>query len=154
MNSIKSKPSRTKKGSQKGSTSKVLLSGNGRVQVKLLPKGVPSLLLKAPKVIAGPFWNIWDTGDKYKIRVSAPGLSKRNIKVYTNGNKLTISCAKEESSGGASKVYVLKEYDSNSWSRTIALPNKVNPSDARLRYKDGIIKLDLEKLHNGEGKSK
>ena len=154
MNTIRKRPTERMKRLVKSDVSKVLLPASEKKLIKQLPEPLQPLLLNESKLVAGPFWNIWDSGNKYKVRVSAPGLSKRNIKVYTNGNKLTISCAKDTISVDNTKVYVLKEFDFNSWSRTIALPNKIDPAGIKMRYKDGIVKLELTKLENGLNKSK
>ncbi len=154
MNTTKNKSLERVKKPVKTNVSRAILPVSEKKLIKQLPEPLHPLLLNESKLVAGPFWNIWDAGDKYKVRVSAPGLSKRNIKVYTNGNKLTISCAKDNTPTDSDKVYVLKEFDFNSWSRTIALPNKIDPSSIKMRYKDGIVKLELEKLTNGEGKSR
>ena len=34
-------------------------------------------------VITSPIWNIWDSGKHYKVRVSIPGLSKKDIKAVS-----------------------------------------------------------------------
>ena len=104
-----------------------------------------SPIKKEIKIVKDPFWNIWDSGDDFKVRISVPGLTKKDIKVNVNGNILTISCDSEDNKEQSKKNYIVREYSYNAWSRSIALPEKVNPEDIKIKYKDGVLKLDLPK---------
>ena len=97
-------------------------------------------------IISSPFWNIWDAGKQYKIRVSVPGLAKKNIKIHVNGNHLTISSEKQKETKKETKNYLVREYVSASWSKTISLPKKVNEENVKISYKDGMLKIGLTKV--------
>ncbi|MDB5227491.1 MAG: Hsp20/alpha crystallin family protein [Bacteroidota bacterium] len=101
--------------------------------------------VKGGAIVSSPFWNIWDAGDEYKVRISVPGLSKKDIKLGVNGNNLIISSDTESQNEKSKKNYIAREYSYSSWSRTISLPEKVDPEDIKIRYKDGVLKLDLPK---------
>lgn len=101
--------------------------------------------VKEVQIISSPFWNIWDAGKEFRVRISIPGLSKKNIKVGVEGNKLTISSSKESDIKDVKRDYILREYNYSSWSRSIALPQNVNAADVKVKYKDGVLKLDLPK---------
>ncbi len=97
-------------------------------------------------VITSPIWNIWDSGKYYKVRVSIPGLSKKDIKVYVNGANLIISSEKENEQQKESKNYIVRQYNFNSWSKSIVLPQEVKAKSVKMDYKDGVLKLGLQKL--------
>lgn len=101
---------------------------------------------KETAIISSPFWNIWDTGTQYKVRLSIPGLSKKNIKVQVDDHYLTISGKKEQESKTTQKNFVVQEYSYDSWSKSAYLPAKVNAEDMKVSYKDGILKITLDKL--------
>ena len=97
-------------------------------------------------IVSSPFWNIWDAGRQYKVRLCIPGLTKKNIKVDVDGNNLTIGSEKEVKSEKVKKNYLVKQYSFNSWSKTIALPEKVNEENVKINYKDGVLKIGLNKF--------
>ncbi len=97
-------------------------------------------------IVSSPFWNIWDAGTQYKVRVSIPGLTKKNIKVHVVGNKLTISSEKELVTKSEKKNYLIQEYAFDSWSKSIALPQKIKEEAVKISYKDGLLKIGLKKV--------
>lgn len=97
-------------------------------------------------IVSSPFWNIWDDGTQYKVRVSIPGLTKKNVKVHVVGNKLTISSEKESVTKAEKKNYLIQEYAFDSWSKSIALPQKIKEEAVKISYKDGLLKIGLKKV--------
>jgi len=116
------------------------------VKPAVTPKPAAEVVKKETAIVSSPFWNIWDAGKQYKVRVSVPGLGKNNIQIHVNGNHLTISSEKEKESKKEAKNYLVREYVSVSWSKTIALPQKVNEKDVKISYKDGVLKIGLIKV--------
>ncbi len=115
--------------------------------VKSVPKTVtaPAPVKNEVQIVSSPFWNIWDAGEDFKVRISIPGISKKDIKVKVNGNQLTSSSSKESNTEEKRKNYLVQEYNFSSWSRTISLPQAVNAADIKVKYKEGVLKLDLKK---------
>lgn len=109
-------------------------------------KATTDAVKKEVVLVSSPFWNIWDAGKQYKVRVSVPGLAKKNIKIHVNGNNLTISSEKEKETKKQTKNYLVREYVSASWSKTISLPQKVNEENVKISYKDGVLKIGLNKV--------
>jgi HSP20 family protein len=110
--------------------------------VKKTTKKVPAL----PVVMMTPFWNIRDNGDAYKVSVSIPGLSKKNVKIEVNGPILTVSSEKEAAASKKDKQFVVKEYHYSAWSKSVALPQAVADEPVSVKYKDGVLKIELEKV--------
>jgi HSP20 family protein len=115
-------------------------------QPAVVKKQVSPPVKKEVAIISSPFWNIWDTGTQYKVRVSIPGLTKKNVKVHVVGNKLTISSEKESVAKAEKKNYLIQEYAFDSWSKSIALPQKIKEEDVKISYKDGLLKIGLKKV--------
>ena len=101
---------------------------------------------KEVNIISSPFWNIRDEGKFYKVRVSIPGLSKKDIKINIIGKQLILSSEKEDKKEKTSKNYIVKQYSYNSWSKSISLPEEVSAKDIKMDYKDGVFKLNLNKI--------
>ena len=100
---------------------------------------------KEPQIVSNPLWNIWDNGKEYKIRLSVPGLTKENINVQTDGNTVTISCKNEKTTEKKGKNYLVQEYRYDVWSKSTRLPEKIDTDSIKVSYKNGVLKLTLEK---------
>jgi HSP20 family molecular chaperone IbpA len=109
-----------------------------------ISKPVKSVLPSLPAT--SPLWNIRDAGAVYKVRITAPGLNIKNVKINVDGNKLTVSSIQESTRADKQKTYVVREYSYSSWSRSVLLPQRVNAHDIKVRYNEGILKLDLPKF--------
>lgn len=109
------------------------------------PAKVKPAVKKEVAVVNNPFWNIWDAGKSYKVRMHVPGLSLKDIKVGVSGKKLNISSSKEQKSEHSDRNYLVKEYHYNSWSRSIELPQTLSAEGIEAKLKDGVLKLELPK---------
>ena len=92
-----------------------------------------------------PAVNITDNLDEYKVSLAAPGLKKEDFKIDVEGNMLTISNEKEESTEEKDAKFTRKEYSYSSFSRSFTLPDDVNRENIEAVYQDGVLKLSLPK---------
>lgn len=101
--------------------------------------GLPSKLTNAPLV------NISERKDDFLVAMAAPGLNKEDFKIKVEGNMLTISSEKEETSEGQGEKFTRQEYSYSSFERSFSLPDEVNLDKIDARYKDGVLKIMLPK---------
>ena len=99
--------------------------------------GFPESTMKVPAV------NITEQKDEYLVSLAAPGLKKEDFKIDVDGNVLTISSEKEESSEEKDKKFSRKEYSYSSFSRSFTLPEEINQEKIEAKYVDGILKVSL-----------
>ena len=97
------------------------------------------------KIQAVPAVNITDNKDDYQVSVAVPGMKKSDFKIDVEGNMLTISSEKEESSEEKDARYTRKEYSYSSFRRSFALPEEVNQEKIEASYQDGVLKVMLPK---------
>ncbi len=97
------------------------------------------------KEITVPAVNITEDKDRYVVSVAAPGMKKEDFKVAIEGNIMSISSQKEESSEEKDARYTRKEYSYSSFSRSFTLPEEINQAAIDAKYEDGILKLMLPK---------
>ena len=91
-----------------------------------------------------PSVNIRETDADYRIALAAPGLTKKDFKVETGDDVLTVRVEKEETK--EEKVgYTRKEYSFHSFSRSFLVPENAQPDNIQARYEDGILTLTLPK---------
>lgn len=88
--------------------------------------------------------DIEDKGDSYVLEAELPGLKKDEIDISIDGDCLTISAKKEESTEKEEKNYVYKERRSGSFTRRFDISN-VNSEAIQGDFKDGILTLTMPK---------
>lgn len=100
------------------------------------------------RTITTPGVNVTDKPDAYQLSVAAPGLKKDDFNIDVDGNMLTISCEKEESSEKHDEKYTRTEYSYNSFSRSFTLPDEVQQENIEASYTDGVLMVKLPKKEN------
>ena len=98
-----------------------------------------------------PAMNVKDTEDSVEVEFAAPGFSKKDFEVTIEDNMLHVSGEKTKEKEEKEEGYSRKEFNYNSFRRSLKLPPTVN-TDKKVKaiYKDGILKLNL--LKNKEAK--
>ncbi len=91
-----------------------------------------------------PAVNVFDDRDGYVVRMEAPGVAPDQFIVEAHGRTLTISGKRETKlpEGGS---FHRRERDSGAFSRSLQLPEDVDPSSAEASYKHGILTVTVPK---------
>lgn len=93
-----------------------------------------------------PAINVRDEKDFYQIEFAAPGLSKDDFEITIDNGMLTVSAEKEETTEKEDDDYVRKEFNYNSFSRAINIPDTIDlDREIDAKYKNGVLKLKLQK---------
>lgn len=100
-----------------------------------------------------PALNISEKKDKFEIELAVPGFAKEDFEVTMDEGMLTISANKEEESEEKKDSYLRKEFSSQSFTRTLSLPDNVDvDKEVKASFKDGVLKLDLAKMASAPAK--
>ena len=87
--------------------------------------------------------NVTENKDQYLVSLAVPGMKKDDFKIDVDGNMLTISSEKEETTEEKDKKFTRKEYNYSSFSRSFTLPEEINREKIEAKYEDGVLKLVL-----------
>lgn len=113
------------------------------------PTAVNSFEFEGVKI---PKLDVIDRDKEIVVRAEVPGIDKKDIDVFLNGNLLTIkgesSSEKKEEKGD----YHRHEISSSSLARSVTLPSSVIESKVTASLKDGVLEVTLPK--NGASKKK
>jgi HSP20 family protein len=90
-----------------------------------------------------PAVNITEEKDRYMVSMAAPGLKKGDFNIDVDGNLLTISSEKEDSTEEKNKKFTRKEYSYSSFSRSFTLPEEIRKDMIEAKYDDGVLKITL-----------
>jgi HSP20 family protein len=104
--------------------------------------GLPSLAEMETTV---PYIDLEDKGDKFILSAEAPGFKKDEIDINICGNSVEISGCKETKTDEKNKDYVRKERMSESFYRTMTLPEEIKYEEVSADLKDGVLEITLPK---------
>ncbi len=99
-----------------------------------------------------PDVDIYETKDSIVVKADIPGVEKDKVKVEIKDNILTIRGErKEERETKEHNVYRMERHYGE-FVRSFALPQKVDASKIKAKYKDGILEITLPKPEEVKGK--
>lgn len=100
-----------------------------------------------------PSVNIRETADNYEVEVAAPGMDKKDFKITLDGNLLTISSQKQQSSEDVNDRYTRREFSYQSFQRSFELPKDVvDQENINARYENGLLHLSIPKKEEAKKK--
>lgn len=105
-----------------------------------------------------PAVNVLVNDEAYLVELVAPGLNKEHFKVELENELLTISYKEEqkqqEDSATVQSRFLLKEFKSQSFSRSFTFPKGViNEEKISATYTDGILRLQIAKREEAKPKA-
>ncbi len=92
-----------------------------------------------------PYIDLEDKGEYFVLSAEAPGFKKDEIDINICGNSVEISGCKESKIDEKNKTYVRKERMSESFYRTLSLPEEIKYEEVSADLKDGILEIMLPK---------
>lgn len=94
-----------------------------------------------------PAMNVKENEENFEIEFAIPGYSKEDFQVTIENDVLNVSSEKKKESEDTKDNYTRKEFSFSSFKRSLKLPDSVNlKQEVKATYKDGILKLTLQKL--------
>lgn len=102
--------------------------------------------LSADLFFKTPAINIIDHNDNYMLEVSVPGFEKNEVKVHIEEDILTIEGEKKSEKKEETDKYNRREFSHQSFSRSMSLPNAVDPDKITAETKNGILYITIPKL--------
>ena len=98
-----------------------------------------------------PEMNIIENDKTVEIELAAPGFDKDDFEVSIENGILYLSAEKKDQENLDDENYTRREFHYHSFTRTLTLPDNINDKDhIRAKYKNGILRIVLEKLPEDE----
>ena len=100
------------------------------------------------KVMNVPAVNVSETDKDFRLSIAAPGLEKKDFRIETYDDMLTISAEherelkKEDTNGRFNR----REYNYSSWSRSFTLPENCDFSKIDAVYNNGELNIMIPKM--------
>ncbi|MGS2765008.1 Hsp20/alpha crystallin family protein [Sinomicrobium sp. M5D2P9] len=101
-------------------------------------------------ILEQPALNIKEKEDEFEIELAVPGLSKKDFRIGIENGYLNISAEKEESKEEKKDNYTRKEFNYNSFYRSLLLPDSIKEEEVKATYENGILRLNLAKKEDAK----
>lgn len=99
-----------------------------------------------------PAVDLYENKDNFTVKCEVPGMKKEDIEISLHEGFLTISGErKREEKKQEGEVYRTERYEGR-FSRSLALPSKVNSEKINATYKDGVLTVVLPKAEEAKPK--
>src|SRR3989338_455203 len=98
--------------------------------------------------------DVKDTKDSVVINLDMPGVDKKDIQVSVIENRLEVKAQKKRESKIESKGYFKQERSFSGFYRALTLPSDVDAENAKVDYKDGVLKITIPKKEKIKEKKK
>ena len=92
-----------------------------------------------------PAVDLSETDTEVAVRVELPGVAPQDVEVSVSGERLVISGEKKSRAETKTDGWVHRESAYGRFSRTIALPESVDPAKVSAKYDDGVLLVTMAK---------
>jgi HSP20 family protein len=92
-----------------------------------------------------PALDMYQSDDCAVVKASVPGVKPDDIDITISGNAMTISGETKEEEEVKEESYIRRERRSGSFSRSILLPEGLEPDKAEASFEDGVLTLTIPK---------
>jgi HSP20 family protein len=106
----------------------------------------PSEMMIPPLTTRAPPSDVIDLGDKYKVTLEMPGVSKENIDIEVTSNEVEVSAENKTEFETEDKNWLRHERSSMSFYRDFVLPEELKTDGVDAEFKNGVLTLILPKL--------
>ena len=97
-----------------------------------------------------PAVDIRDAGDTYEVTVELPGISKDNVEVNVNRDRLEIRAEETTKEEDQDEGYFQREIGQRSFYRSLTLPPDSDTEKVEAELEDGCLCVTVEKKEGGE----
>jgi len=92
-----------------------------------------------------PVVDLSETDAEVSVRVELPGVAPEDVDVSVSGERLVISGEKKSRTETKTDGWIHRESAYGRFSRTIGLPESVDPAKVSARYDDGVLLVTMAK---------
>jgi HSP20 family protein len=92
-----------------------------------------------------PAMDLVETGDQYVLRADLPGLSDEDVSIQLQDNVLTISGERKTEHETQQEGYYRLERAFGGFSRSLTLPEGVNPDAVQAHFDRGVLEVRIPK---------
>jgi len=100
-----------------------------------------------PRASWTPLADVFETAESFVVHLEVPGIAEEDIEVHVDGDTLTVKGQRQPASRTRPDSFHRMERSYGSFSRSFQLSDDVDPERVTARFKDGLLRVELPKLH-------
>ncbi len=108
-------------------------------------KTLPVATEKSLQSFRQPVMSIRETGKDLILTMEIPGVDKKDIQLNVTEDSIEVKAEKKHETRVEKKGYLSEEMSYKGFYKSMSLPAKTIPSQAKATYKDGILEVILPK---------
>jgi len=99
-----------------------------------------------------PAINIYEQNDALVLIAEAPGVKPDELELTVLNDSLSLKGQRQESAvQGANRMH-RRERPAGAFSRTVTLPESINPDSVQAEYTNGVLRVRMEKAEKAKAK--
>ena len=107
----------------------------------VMPRGSAGQTIGA----GGPAMDVYEEGDNLIVETQLPGIKPEDIDINIEHGTLTIRGQTKTEQERKERNYLVREHRSGSFSRSLRLPETIDPDGCQATYENGVLRLTLPK---------
>ena len=100
-----------------------------------------------------PQLDVMETDGAYRLRVDLPGVSRDDVTINVENNRLTIRGERAEEQQTKNENVLRTERMRGRFFRSLTMPTEINPDKAKAHFEEGVLLIDLPKVAKSKAKS-
>lgn len=98
-----------------------------------------------------PAINVYNSRDEAVLVAEIPGVEPGDLDISVQNDTVTLKGKRSEKADPKDRYY-RRERAQGEFMRTVTLPAPINPETVRAEYKDGVLKVHMEKAEQAKAK--
>ena len=94
-----------------------------------------------------PLADVYETAEGFVVQIEVPGIAEEDIEVHVDGDTVVVRGQRQPVSRSRPDSFHRMERSYGSFSRSFQLSEDVDPERVSARFKDGLLRVELPKLH-------
>ena len=92
-----------------------------------------------------PAVNVKELDKEFEIEMAAPGLTKKDFNIRIENGVMTIFTEKKMEKEVKEETFTRREFNYTTFTRSVNLPENVNPDKIDAKYENGILRILIGK---------
>jgi HSP20 family protein len=97
-----------------------------------------------------PAINLYDAKDRYILTAELPGMAPEELDLSLTGETLTLRGERKRPEGVSDESYRRQERQFGRWSRTVALPERVDGAGVAAQFAHGVLTVTIPKAEEAK----
>ncbi|MEA5592761.1 Hsp20/alpha crystallin family protein [Rivularia sp. UHCC 0363] len=99
-----------------------------------------------------PAAELWETDEAVNLKLEVPGMDAKDLDIHVTENAVSIRGERKQESTTEENGTKRSEFRYGKFERVIPLPARIQNTDVKADYKDGILNLHLPKAQEEKNK--